>query len=149
MNNKSKKYVDPINARTEEYRDTLLALEKEGIDPFTKENLIREGKVIILETPHWFAFHNEHPYTGSELHLVLVCKEYAEALWDLSEEAQLDLISFRKKLCEEFNVTGGASVGRFGHTKKTGATVYHYHEHIIVPKDGEKVAAWFGSGKEE
>ena len=143
---KNKKYVDPNNGASEEYKNKLLEIEKEGVDPFSKEYLTKfDKKEIVLETNHWFVFQNQHPYKGVDYQFVIVVQEYKEHFSELTTEEKIDLYSVADMLCNGFFLDGGALTMRFGNTKKSGATVTRLHAQLIVPKKGEKVAAWFGS----
>lgn len=147
---KKDSYVYIQNARSSEYKAKLELLEKLGLDPFAKEQLndVRfDIKNIIIESKHWFVFKNQHEYVNTKHQFVFVSNEYAETIWDLSPDAQLDLFTIMNTVRTEYDITGGGFISRFGVPEKSGATVKHLHIQLIEPEDGHAVPTWFGSEK--
>ncbi|HSE56985.1 MAG TPA: hypothetical protein VLB02_02790 [Candidatus Paceibacterota bacterium] len=141
-------YVDINNARGEKMIQKWQGIIADGVDPFDPqyvENYL-EG-TVILESDHWYAFQNDHPYDNIQLQLVIVTKKFFKDSYDLPDDVWLDLKAIKNKLRDQFEITGGGFVMRFGDTTLSGGTVVHLHAQIIVPAKEKKVAAWFGSGE--
>ncbi len=142
-----KRYVFVENARSEEYRKKLEFIEELGIDPFAEEYLTdpRFGiKNFLHRTDHWIVFTNQHKYPGTKHQFMIVSRQYAEAVWELPPEAQIELHTLCKMLIEENNILGCGIFYRFGIPSKSGATASHLHVQLSEPEDGHAIAAWFG-----
>lgn len=144
------KYVDINNVRSEEMRRKWQKIIDDDVDPFDPQYVKRyvEGS-IIYETEFWYAFQNDHQYSDTEIQIVIVTKSFFNDTYDMPDNVWLDLKKIKKELRDTFNITGGGLIIRFGDTEKSGGSVVHQHAQIIVPKKGKKVAAWFGSEKNE
>lgn len=145
-----KEYVYIPNAGSDDYRKKLEIIKNLGIDPFGREYIEDprfEPKKILYETPFWFAFENQHRYPGTKHQFVFVSQKYAENFMQLPIGAYADLFAVGNEVCCDFKVPGGGFIffSRFGDPASSGATVYHLHAQIIVPEEGDRVAAWFGS----
>jgi diadenosine tetraphosphate (Ap4A) HIT family hydrolase len=147
-----KKFVYIENAGSEEYKKKLQIIDDLGIDPFGRqfiEDPRFDPKKILYETPYWFAFENQHKYPGTKHQFVIVSQRYAETFSELSIGAYADLFAIGEEILSMYKIKGGGYLfySRFGDPKNSGATVYHLHAQIIVPEEGHRVAAWFGSEK--
>jgi len=143
-------FVNIENARSDDYRKKLELINNLGVDPFSREFIDDprfDPKEVLHESSYWFVFKNQHSYAGVQHQFVFVSLQYAEDIWELSPEAQVDLFQLIKKVRDEHNIKGGGIVTRFGPGYKSGATVKHLHVQLIEPKDNHAVAAWFGLEK--
>lgn len=145
-----KSFVYEKNARSEDYKKKLQIIKELGIDPFARENINDprfEVKKILYETEYWFVFENQHSYPDTKHQFVFVSQRYAEHFDQLPIGAFADLFAVGQQVCSDFKIPGGGFLMsmRFGDPKKSGATVLHLHAQILVPKDGKKISAWFGS----
>lgn len=148
----SEKYVFPQNAGSSEYKKKLILIAELGLDPFAREYVSDprfDTKIILYENKHWFVFKNQHQYPDIEHQFMFIYQEYAETFLDLPSEAAADLWELAAKVCKDYNILGGGLSLRFGIPEKSGATVRHLHAQLIVPKDGKRTAAWYGTKPEE
>lgn len=148
MNN-MKNFVYIQNAGSEDYKKKLEKIHKLGIDPFGREHIEDarfEAKRILYETPHWFAFENQHKYPGTKHQFVIVAQKYAEDFSVLPSKAYENLFALQKQICDEYGIKGGGFLffSRFGDPALSGATVYHLHAQLVVPEEGGRIATWFG-----
>lgn len=143
MNNK---YVEIRNARGQAMIEKWQRIINDNIDPFDPK-YIKEyiGGNIILDSDHWYAFQNDHPYPETQYQFVIPTKKFFTTFSEVPGNVSLDLDHICQKLAEKYNINGGARFQRFGDPLISGASVIHLHAQLIVPKPGKKVAAWFGS----
>ena len=147
-----KQYVYIPNARSEEYKQKLEKIAELGIDPFSRENITDprfDPKTILHETQYWFVFENQYSYPDTKRQFVFVSQQYAESFSELPIGALANLYALAQQVCDEHKIPGGGLIMRFGDPAKSGATVLHLHAQLLVPKDGKKISAWFGSEKEK
>ncbi len=145
-----KKYVDINNTRGEEMRKKWERIIKDSVDPFDPVHVEKYiGGEILQQGDHWYVFKNDHPYADVKHQLVIVTNEFYVTDEDLPSEVWLELQTVKRILCAKYNITGGGLIMRFGDTSFSGGSVTHLHAQLIVPEENTKVAAWFGSKKEE
>lgn len=125
-------------------------IAQSGVCPFCDEAAkAKFGAVnkFVLETKHWNVVHDEFPYKGARVHLLLLPKRHIVTLEQMmpSEWEELPRLLVWS-LCD-FRLTAGYGlalrVGAIG-----GVTLHHLHFHLIVPQVGEKgqIPVNFGIG---
>lgn len=135
--------VNVGNAR-DANRDQMKQIEAEGICPFCPEHLQRfHSPPIIHKGRHWVLTHNEHPYQGTNLHLLAIARNHIDTLCDLPPGAGEELFSMMQWAETHFLIEAGAVCLRFGDVMRGAATVAHLHCHLIVPEPGSIEPARF------
>lgn len=143
-------YVNIDNVRSEEMRDKWETIINDGVDPFDPKHVESYiGGKIIMKGTYWYVFQNDHPYPGTKHQFVIVTKEFKTSFTELHPEETLEFYIIANALSQEYKILGGSLIMRFGDTSISGGTVMHLHGQLLVPEEGEKVAAWFGSEKKE
>lgn len=135
------KFVDLGNVRPGPFKKVYEEIEKEGIDPFDREEFCnRHPHPILFENENWFVSYNAVPYKGAGLHLLFVHKKFITSIEQISPEGLSDLWELIALAKKEFGFESGAFMMRFGDTAQTGASVTHLHAHIIVAEkiEGER-----------
>lgn len=124
------------NARTDEQRARMVALEAQGICLFCAEGLALEGQSgPLLETSSWTVVDNDFPYQGSRRHLLLIPRAHVHDLVELDSTAQSEfwqVLKAARELCETSHYGLGV---RNGDCAATGATIAHLHVHLLVAAD--------------
>ena len=122
------------NARTEEQRELMAQIEKDGVCPFCAEHFKKyHPKPIIKETDSWFLTTNMSPYEGTKHHFLFVYKK-AHVLFpsEITPESRADLFELINWTIETYKIEGGSFFMRFGDHRYTGGSVEHLHAHVIV-----------------
>nr|AIA18171.1 Dihydrofolate reductase [uncultured bacterium] len=135
--------VEPGNGRNEEYKAQLERILASGQCPFCPNGETLKEQEIIYENDTWFVKHNAFPLENTVFHFVLTPKRHIEFFDDISDAEWIGLKACRQWLKEKYNFTGDALYARSGELLVTGATVAHFHCHIIVPAGLVQVS--FGS----
>ncbi len=126
-------------ARTPEQARQMKDLAARKVCAFCPENILTETRTPIdMETDHWFVKENDYPYKDTKLHLLLIPKEHAKSVADLSAKAQTDFIDVVVQVEKHYNLTSYAVAMRSGDPRYNGGSVEHLHAHIIV---GDKTSA--------
>jgi dihydrofolate reductase len=125
--------VEPSSGRNEAYRNQLQGILDEGVCPFCPGGETLRDQQIIKTTKYWFVKFNQHPLPNTAYHFMLTPLRHFTASEDITAEEWLDLCDIRRWLKSEYAMTGDAIYARSGELLVTGATVSHYHAHIIVP----------------
>jgi len=129
-----KKVVDKRYAKSEEYKNTLEAIENTAKCPFCKDNFKYHKKKILRKEKNWFITESSWPYKNSKFHFLVISEKHKENFKDL-KAADLKIVSdLTNWAIKKYKIKGGALSLRFGDTNYTGASVCHLHFHFIVPK---------------
>jgi ATP adenylyltransferase len=121
------------NSRTEAQRRKMEDLEARGVCLFCPENLVsEESQEVVLSSPHWLVTPNEYPYAGTKLHLLMIPKQHASDLLDLSPDALSDFWTVLGQLRETYHLDYYGLGARNGDCSFTGGTIEHVHVHVIV-----------------
>lgn len=116
------------------YRKVIEKIEKDGVCPFCRKNLLKYHKNPILkEGVHWLLTKNMYPYEGAEHHILIIHKKHIEKFGEVAPGAWEELQSLVKSFLKKENISGGTFMMRFGDTAHTGASVCHLHAHLVVP----------------
>ncbi len=89
---------------------------------------------LVEEGEHSYLVLNGFPYENTEYHLMVIPKQHATKLEEVSDEFLVEAFDKFKMLEKEYNITGGSIAMRFGKMSETGSTVQHLHMHFIVAK---------------
>lgn len=157
MSNPQNSFINLANSRTEEQRQIMQNIEKDGVCPFCQENLTKYHKKDILrEGNFWLLTDNQWPYDKIKHQLLAIHKEHISHISEMNPEAGKELIELFQEEARKRNISGGGIAIRFGkrHSEGNyGSTVEHIHAHLIEP-DLEKLnetEAWkftFGKPKD-
>ncbi len=128
------KVVDPASAGTEEYRNILEEVQRDGKCPFCPENFHWHTEKILRRSANWFITRNAFSYQEAEYAFLIIPTTHKERFEELKADDFLNISFLVRWVIKEFNIKGGGFAMRFGDTAYTGATVRHIHAHIIVPK---------------
>jgi diadenosine tetraphosphate (Ap4A) HIT family hydrolase len=132
-----KKVVDMRNARDIGYRSVLEDITKKGKCPFCPKNFLWHRRPILKRRGNWFITGASWPYENTRHHLLIIGREHKEKMGLLTSLDLKEIFGLVDWAVKKFNVRGGALALRFGDTRFTGATVYHLHFHLIIPKLGK------------
>ncbi len=128
------KVVDLTYAKNPEYLKILRTIELDKKCPFCPDNFKYHTKPILKQSGNWFITKNFNPYENSDHHFIILSNKHFEHLIEVDNSDFAHILELAKWAVNEFNLKGGALCMRFGDTTHTGATVCHFHAHLIVPK---------------
>ncbi len=128
------KVFDFKNTRTPEQIALMKKIEQDGVCPFCAKHFKKyHPKPILKETPWWFATENMSPYAGTKHHFIFVYKKkHIDSFTNIPKEGMLDLLSLLSYFIKKYKMKGGGFFMRFGDTKYTGASVVHFHAHLLM-----------------
>lgn len=130
-----KSFVDLDNARYDDQRAVMQDIIDADHCPFCRENLEKYHKQpIVREGNYWLVTKNQWPYTHTRVHMLLILKNHAEMISEISAEAAAELFELSTWLCEKYEVPGGAIALRFGDTNYSAGSVAHLHVQFVVPE---------------
>ena len=128
------KVVDLNYAKDSKYLKTLQKIQSENKCPFCPDNFKYHTEPILKRNGDWFITRNFRPYESSDHHFIILPNRHFEHLVGASNHDFVCILELAKWAENEFNLKGGALCMRFGNTTHTGATVCHFHAHLVVPK---------------
>lgn len=129
----TKSYVNLKHARTDEQVKVMTQIQKDGVCPFCMEHFLKyHPKPIIEENEYWVVTENMSPYEGSVHHFLFVCKRHFTMPEEMSDEEKKALFDLIGSMVKKNNILGGSILIRFGDTRFTGASVDHFHAHLVV-----------------
>lgn len=133
--NRSGKYpvVEPSTGRNEEYRAQLQRILDSGVCPFCPDGETLKEQPILRQNDTWFLKENAHPLANTMYHFLLTPHRHMAGMDELTLEEFAGLLEMRSWLKENYDMTGDAFYCRSGEPLVTGASVSHFHGHIIVP----------------
>ena len=121
------------NARTEEQVSDMFALNAAGICVLCPTHLEQDPQQpIVRRSQHWIVTPNEYPYKGTKLHLLLVPREHAVDLLDLSPAAKLEFWQVLGWVRAQYSLTYYGIGARNGDCRFTGGSIAHVHVHLVV-----------------
>jgi len=129
-----KEVVNPTYAKDPEYFEILQQIQSEKKCPFCPDNFKYHTEPILKESGNWFITRNFKQYENSDHHFIILSERHFERLEGASAPDFACILELAKWAENEFNLQGGALCMRFGKPAHTGATVYHFHAHLIVPQ---------------
>lgn len=147
-------FVDLRNSRGGNQDEIMRLIIEQNEDPFSVENIKKyHQKPILFESAFWIVTESQWPYKNTKHHILLIVKRYVEKLTELHDKEKTDLFQCLEWVEKKYGIEGGAFAMRFGDTSLSGATVKHFHAHIIVPDlssdnyDEERVRFFIGGNK--
>lgn len=130
----SESFVNLENARFDDQRDVMRAIEEDGVCPFCPEHLNTYHKQPLLrEGEHWKITPIQWPYEHTSTHLLAIAAYHAEKLQDLRDGSFDELQKHFQWAETEYQIAAGGLAMRFGDVRLNGASVKHLHMHLIVP----------------
>lgn len=128
-----KSYVNLKHARTKEQIDVMTQIQKDGVCPFCMENFLKyHPKPILAKNDFWIATENMSPYEGSVYHFLFVCKRHFTMPAEMTDDEKKSLFDLVGAMVKKNEIIGGSILIRFGDTRFTGASVDHFHAHLVV-----------------
>lgn len=133
MSEEKKSFVNLKHARTQEQIDVMTQIEKDGVCPFCMENFLKyHPKPILNENEFWVVTENMSPYEGTVHHFLFVCKRHFTMPTEMKSEERVSFFDLVNSMIEKNNIVGGSMLIRFGDMDYTGASVDHFHAHLVV-----------------
>lgn len=121
------------NTRSDQQRQEMEELEARGVCLFCPAELAADpDQPIVIATEHWNVTPNQFPYAGARTHLLLVPREHAVDLLDLSEAAQRDFWTALGEIRRRYGLSFYGLGARNGDCRFTGGTIAHVHVHVVV-----------------
>jgi ATP adenylyltransferase len=121
------------NARNPEQLAEMRRLDAAGICLFCPDELARHPRQqILFATRHWSVTPNEFPYPGTALHLLLIPREHAGDMLELSEAARADFWQALAEVARRYELRHYGLGIRNGDCRLTGATIAHVHAHVLA-----------------
>jgi ATP adenylyltransferase len=137
------------NARHSDQRDKIVRLEETAMCMFCPEHWNQpDGAVVYWENETWALASNDFPYSGTELHLLLLPREHATMLTELSPASRLGFFEALDYVQEAYGLSYYGLASRNGDMRYSGATIAHLHVHIVVgapDNPGPAVAVYLSS----
>ena len=129
-----KKFVNSGAAKTEWYKAILGDIAKESVCPLCPKTMRWHTKPILKRFRGWLITENFNPYKNTAHHLLVISPIHKEKLHALTRGAWESLAYLINWAIKKFRIKGGGIALRFGDARFTGASVSHFHAHLIVPK---------------
>ena len=127
------------HGRTEEQCEIMRRIAKDGVDPFDWDQLSKyHVQPVLKKGTYWLVTPNDNPYEGSTLHLLLIYRDRIASFAEMALTGWMELLSTIRWIQQEYGVTYGALVMRFGELLLSGASVDHPHMHVVVGGDSNK-----------
>jgi ATP adenylyltransferase len=126
--------VDLDNAREEEQVQVMEQLLADDACPFCEEKLGKYHRQDILRTgKYWLLTKNQWPYENTKHHLLLIYRGHVVDLSEAEPAAGQELLEMAQWAQQQFNITGGGLVLRFGDTNFSAGSVQHLHAQLVQP----------------
>lgn len=129
------KFVDKRYAKSDAYRELLEKIDDQNVCPFCPVHIKKfKREPVLKQSGKWSIMRVDYPYKNAEEHFVIIGERHKTNFNQLS---LMDFASIRNLVnwaIAKFKIKGGGFCCRFGDTNMTGATVSHFHIHLIVPK---------------
>lgn len=120
-------------ARVPEQAEQMRRLQETKICAFCPEHLETEHREPIeLRSDHWSVAKNDYPYERTKLHLLIIAKNHARKLSDLTIEERHDLADLLVEVEKHWQLTSYAIGMRCGDMHYNGGSVDHLHAHVVV-----------------
>lgn len=141
MTEEKKSFVNLKHARTQEQIDVMTQIEKDGVCPFCMEHFLKyHPKPILDENENWVVTENMSPYEGTVHHFLFVCKRHFTMPIEMTDDEKKTLFDLINAIIIKNKIVGGSILIRFGNMDYNGASVDHFHAHLIVGEtnDGQR-----------
>ncbi len=123
---------DINNTRSDKMRERMFLLEKRGYCYFCEEGQTLFEKSPLHVGEYWYVTESDSPYKGAVMHIMVVPKRHITLPDELTAN---ELVELTQKMIpwtrDNLNIRGASALFRFGDTKLTGATLHHFHIHLI------------------
>ena len=127
-----KKLLNFSHARTDDQLELMKKIKADGVCPFCWENFEKyHSKPILKKGNWWLITENAFPYSGTDVHLLLVYRYHITTISKITPQASTELFMFLSWAEKNFNIKGGGFFIRFGETKRTGSSVEHLHAQLV------------------
>lgn len=120
------------NSRSAEQTRRMDALEAAGTCLFCPGEIDRDGPQVVLRDPDWLVRHNDFPYAGTRLHLLVVPRRHVTDLLDLTDDELAGFWRVGRVLRDRFELDFYGLGARCGDCRFTGGTIAHVHVHLVV-----------------
>lgn len=120
------------NSRHPEQTGRMRRLEAEGTCLFCPGRIDADDGDLVHADDAWVVRHNDFPYPGTRLHLLLVPRRHVTDLLDLTDDELAGFWRVGRLLRERFELTYYGLGARCGDCRFTGGTVAHVHVHLVV-----------------
>ncbi|MDA1061266.1 MAG: hypothetical protein O3B47_05775 [bacterium] len=133
MKTKDSSLLQMKNAREEEQQAVMKQIIEDGVCPFCEENFeTYHTKPVLFKTEYWIVTENAWPYKMTRKHFLLVYRpKHIEQSKEVVGPGWQDFTEVVSRLENEFSLSYGTFLMRFGDMEKTGATVKHLHMQLI------------------
>lgn len=125
--------AEPSNGRTQVYKDRLKEIMKSGVCPFCPHGATHQDEEILYSNESWFVKNNPYPLENALYHFMITPHRHILSVDEISSEEWNDFKAIRRWLSDRYAMLGDVLYMRSGDPLVTGATVAHFHCHIIVP----------------
>jgi ATP adenylyltransferase len=127
------RFVDQHYARSVDYSKDLTEIAAAQVCPFCPENFHWHPNPVLREDGQWLITRIRENYENADQHFLIICREHKEWFGEVSGADWEAVSRLAQWVADEFGITGGAMMLRFGDTRLTGATVRHLHFHLTQP----------------
>ena len=126
------------NARSQQQKEDMEKLAEANACLFCKEGLTLTNKRVLFKGTHLYITPNDFPYKGVVHHVMVVPKRHIITPEEMTSEEYEELFTVMLPwLRENLKMDGCSGLFRFGNTKRTGATINHFHIHFISGAEKE------------
>ena len=128
-------FVDPSKVRKADQLAEYERILKDNICPFCLDHREEYTQgTRLYDGDHWWLFQNNWPYKNTRRHIMAGSREHNVYLEDLDQLAGNELFVVLQKLELEDGYSLAALEARFGFVMWTGASVAHFHMHLLIPE---------------
>jgi dihydrofolate reductase len=123
------------SSRSAEQTKKMQDIESVGICPFCPEWLPWYHETPIdtdLQFNHWVVTHNDNPYEGTVLDMLLISKQHTIHFSKLCDEAKAEFGIVIASIAEKYKLFNYAVGMRVGPVSMVSGSVNHLHSHIKV-----------------
>lgn len=120
------------NSRSAEQTARMRRLEEAGTCLFCPGTVDDDEDRVVLREPDWIVRHNDFPYPGTRLHLLVVPCRHVTDLLDLDDRELAGFWRVGRILRDRFALDHYGLGARCGDCRFTGGTIAHVHVHLVV-----------------
>ena len=131
-------YVDPSKVRSEDQLAEYERIFRDGVDPFSIEHRAEYTQgTRLYDGEYFWLFQNNWPYKNTRRHIMAVTRQHQVYMEDIPRGAGNELFQQYAELEKSDGYSLATICARFGFVMWTGASVAHFHTHLLIPEDGE------------
>ena len=132
-------FVDPSKVRKPDQLVEYERIFRDGVCPFCLDQREKYTQgTRLYDGEHLWMFENNWPYKNTRRHIMTVAREHAVYMEDLPDGFGNEWLKQLQSI-ERTDAYGLAAIeARFGFVMWTGASVAHFHTHLLIPKDSSK-----------